>query len=140
MAKSASQVAQKWASRLGAATQAVKDGVQSVTVSPTSKAASQASAYLNGVQEAVSSGKWQRGLNRVSLADWQNAMLNKGVNRIATGATAAIPKMEQFQSQWLPYMDQLKAKLNSMPRGDKAANQARMNAAFEHNSNFRRQA
>lgn len=122
------QVAQAWANNLSAATQKITQGVQSVTVSPTQLAAQQSGAYLSGVQAAVSSGKWQNSLQAVSLSQWQQATITKGVPRIATGAQASVPKMTTFMQQLLPYVSQLQQSLQSTPRGSLEQNIARMNA------------
>lgn len=127
MAKDAAKVAADWAQKLAASTQKIKDGVMSVSESPTAKAARNPQGYLSGVQQAVADGSWQAGLQRVSLADWQQAMLNKGVNRVGTGATAAQPKFAQFMAKLLPFQEAAKRNLDSaMPRGDFSANQQRM--------------
>ena len=133
------QAAAKWAQRLGAATDAVKQGVQAVQVSPMEKAANRQDAYISGVTRAANSGKWARGLRRRTLGDWQQSMINKGLPRIASGAAASQPKMESFMQQWLPYEEQLKNKLASMPRGTLEQNKARMNAAVDWNAAFVRQ-
>jgi hypothetical protein len=126
MAKSASQVAQKWAQRLSNSTEAIKQGIQAVTVSPTEKAAAQSQRYLEGITRAVTTGKWQASLRAVSLDQWRRAILEKGVNRIATGAQAAIPKMEKFMQEFLPYVAGVQQELESMPRGDFEQNIQRM--------------
>jgi hypothetical protein len=135
--KNPQDVANKWAARLASATDAIRQGVQSVTVSPTQKAAQRTDSYLSGVQRAVTSGKYQRGLQRVSLADWQNAMLNKGLPRVASGAAAAKDKMTAFMSKFLPYVDGLQAKLANQPRGDLSQNIARMVTAVEYMAAFK---
>lgn len=126
--QNAQAVAQAWANNLSASTQKITQGVQAVTVSPTQQAAQQASAYLSGVQQAVSSNKWQNALMGVSLSQWQQATVTKGVPRIATGAQAAVPKMTAFMQQLLPYVNQLQQSLQATPRGSLEQNIARMNA------------
>lgn len=131
-------LAQKWARNIGAATESIKAGVNAVTVSPTEKAARAQDQYLLGVQRAVSDGKYAAGLRRVTLADWQQAMLNKGIPRVASGAMAAQPKMESFLSEFLPHVQAGQRMLESMPRGDIQQNIARAVAMIEHNAKFRR--
>lgn len=135
---SAQQLAQKWARNLGASTEAIKNGVAAVTTSPTAKAANRADAYVMGVQKAVADGKWQAGLRRVTLEDWKNSMLTKGVNRIGQGALAAQSKMESFLADFLPHVQSGVTALASMPRGDLAQNIQRAVFMMEHNSKFRR--
>lgn len=124
--KNPQAVADKWAAKLGAAGQQIKDGVEAVTTSPMVKAAAQVDRYVMGVQEAATSGKWQRGLQRVTLQDWKTAMTTKGLARITQGAVAAKPKMAAFMQKLLPYQENVVKQLESMPRGGLQENIARM--------------
>ncbi|HET6917654.1 MAG TPA: hypothetical protein VFH56_16325 [Acidimicrobiales bacterium] len=138
--KNAADVAKKWAQNLTGSTQSVQQGVQAVTTAPTALAAAQAQAFVTGVTNAVASGKWQAGLNRVSLQDWQNAMIQKGIPRIGPGATAAQGKFASFMSQLLPFQQSLSQQLAQMPRGDINANIQRMVFwATQMHQNFKRQ-
>lgn len=136
LAKSPQQVADKWATNLGGAATAIKDGVNGVTTAPTALAAAAEGRYISGVQAAVASGKWQAGLNRVSLQDWKDSMLQKGLARVGPGAAAAKGKFAAFMQQLLPYQQQLIASLP--PRGDLNANIQRMVAMAQGMHNFRR--
>lgn len=131
------QVAEKWARNAAQAGESVKAGVMAVTVNPAERAKAQSNAYLAGVQRALSSGKYERGLNRVTLEGWKQAMLNKGVPRIAQGVSEAKPKMAQFLARWLPHQQALKSKLQSMPRGDLEQNIQRAITAMRHNADFK---
>lgn len=135
--RNAADVARKWATRLGSASDSIRQGVQAVTVNPAERAAQRQDAYVSGVQRAVADGRYVRGLRRVTLQSWQEAMLNKGLPRVTSGATAAIPKMQAFLEKWLPHEEALKAKLAQMPRGDLQQNVQRMIAAVEHNASFK---
>lgn len=139
MAKSAQDVAKKWSRNLAGATESIRAGVEAVQESPTAAAARRQDAYIDGVQQAAASGKWSRGLQRVSKEAWQQATISKGLPRIAAGATTAQPKMESFMQQWLPYEAQLQNKLKAMPRGSLEQNKQRMLAAVDHNAAFKRQ-
>ena len=138
MGLSAQQIAEKWARNLGQSSESIKAGVNAVTVSPTERAAAREDAYIQGVQAAVASGKWKRGLQRVTVGDWRSAMLNKGVPRIGPGATQAIPKMQKFMSEFLPWLEEGQKKLSNMPRGSLQDNINRMIAQVEHNAAFQR--
>lgn len=138
MAMSASKVAEKWSRNLSQAGPSIVAGVQGVTESPTEKAAAAADRMVQGVQRAVADGKYQAGLRRVSLEDWKRATIDKGAARVASGAVAARPKMEQFMGEWLPYMEEGKRKLESMPRGSLEQNVQRMIAQVQHAAQFRR--
>lgn len=135
---SAQALAQKWAKNLGGSGESIRRGVEAVTVSPTQKAAARSDAYLAGVQRAVADGKYQAGLRRVTLQDWQQSMLQKGINRIASGANAAVGKMESFLSEFLPHVEAGQRMLESMPRGDLSSNIGRAVAMMEWNAKFKR--
>lgn len=129
---SAQQAADKWANNLSQATTSMTNGANAVTESPTAKAARRVDAQVAGVQRAAASGKTAAALNAVSVDQWRNAFVKKGIPRVATGATEAKPKMVTFMNFLLPVVQQGKAQLDqNMPRGDAAQNQARMNAWFQ---------
>lgn len=137
--KNPTEVAKKWQRNLAASTDSIRAGVQAVQEAPTEKAARRADAYLAGVQKSVSDGKWQAGLRRITLPMWQTAMLTKGIQRIASGATAAEPKMADFMAEFLPHMDQVVAGVNrDSPRGDIEQNIARAVAVMRGAASFRR--
>lgn len=127
--KTAAQVAQKWSANLQASTTSIQNGVNAVQTSPTQLAAQQQQAYLAGVQQAVSSGKWAAKLNAVSLSDWKSAMVNKGIPRIGQGAAAAQPKVQNVMNNLLPFIYDTRDSINaSNPRGSLQQNIARMTA------------
>lgn len=118
--------AAKWAQNLGAAGTAYTSGVQSVQTAPGQLAAAASDRYIAGVQANVN--KFKTNVGSVSLADWQNAAVSKGAPRLATGATAAQPKMATVLGQLFPFIEQVR---NSLPgRGDLEQNIAR-SAAFQ---------
>lgn len=134
MITDANAVAQKWATRLSGATQAITDGVNAVTQAPGAKAAAQADVWLAKLQ--ASRDKWVRNVSAVSLGQWQQAMTTKGVQRIASGATAAVPKMTAFMQQWLPYEQAGVQALASQPRGTIDQNIQRMVTMVRYNAQF----
>jgi len=112
---SPTQAANLYATNLGNSTERIRIGVESVTESPTAKAAKQKAKYIAGVTKAANDGTWERGLLRVTLQDWKDAFLSKGLDRIASGANAAIPKMEAFYSKLFPFQNNLLTKIDAMP-------------------------
>jgi hypothetical protein len=112
------------------------DGVNGVTEAPTAKAAQVLDRYLAGVTAAVSSGRMAQALNNVSLQDWKSAMLSKGKARIAQGVQAAQQKFTDFMTQWLPFEQQLQARIASMPKGTLADSQARAAFAISYNAGW----
>ncbi len=112
---SASQVAQKWGQRLQGASESIKQGVNNVTVSPTEKAAQAKDKYLQGVQQAAAEGRYEDGLRKVSLQDWQRAMTEKGVANLQNGVRAGVQNMEKFLREFLPYAQQVSDQVKAMP-------------------------
>lgn len=93
-------VAANWAQRLGASTQKITDGINSVQTAPGQAAARQKAVWAQNVASAQD--KWASRVASVTLSDWQQAAITKGVARIGPGATAAQPKMQAFMTQLLP--------------------------------------
>lgn len=125
MAKvTADQAASQWASRLAGSTERIKAGIQATTVSPGTAAARQKDVWATNV--AAAKDKYASRVAAVTLGDWQQAAIDKGLQRIPGGATAAQPKFQAFMSQLLPYQDSLKSSLGA--RGSLDQNIARMDA------------
>lgn len=128
------QVAQDWASRLAASGDKITQGVQSVTVAPGQAAARQADVWASNTQAAKA--KFTRNVAAVPLESWKSATIDKGVQRIATGAQAAQPKFADFMSQFLPHVERV---VSGLPkRGTFEQNIARMTANAKGMHDFRK--
>ena len=136
MAQDPSTVAQRWATRLSGATAEITAGVNAVQQAPGIAAARQKDVWVQNV--AAARDKWATRVASVTKEQWQTAMLNKGVPRIATGSQAAIPKMQDFLTQFLPYVERGAAQVNQMPRGTVEQGIARAVAQIRHNAAFKR--
>ena len=110
-----SQVAEKHARRLKGSIEDIRSGIQSVTESPTAKAAKKVDKYVAGVQQAAASGRWANRLNAVSLDDWKKAAVEKGLGRIAAGVDNAVAKTTAFYDQLLPFEASLQDQISKMP-------------------------
>lgn len=130
-----SENAQKWKTRLSAATPDIQAGIQRVTSAPGQAAARQKGAWQANVIAAAD--KWERNVSRVSLDQWKQAALD-GVNRVAQGATAKVGKMESFLTEFQPHLERTQAALAAMPRGNLEQNLARMLENARRNAQFKR--
>ena len=139
MAKSPQAVAQKWARNLGQSVESIRAGINAVTVSPTAEAVKAIDRYAAGTQRAVADGTLKRGLERVSLEEWREAAISKGLARIAAGAAQAEPKFESFMAEFLPVVENARKQLNNTrPRGDLEQNIARSSEMARMLSKFKR--
>ena len=115
--------AQKWATNLSGAGTTITNGVNAVTVAPGTLAAAQKAAYVQNT--AASADKFAANSQKVTLNEWQQATINKGVPRIAAGAQAAEPKMAAFLTKALPVINSIVKALP--PRGSLQQNLQRSN-------------
>lgn len=128
------QVAAEWAQRLAAATSKMQSGAQAVSIAPGQLAARNKAGYVAGV--TANQDKWASRTSSVPLATWQNDYITKGLPRVASGATAAQPKMAAFMGQLLPYIASGRGNLPA--RGGLDANIGRMTAWVRYMAQFRR--
>lgn len=124
--KTVADVVKKWSQNLSNAKGSIEAGVRAVTVAPTQIAAGKLDKYVRGVQAAVESGKMQRSLLGVSLISWQNAMVNKGLQRLANGVKEGESKVATFMQKFLPYAQQVSATIRQMPDDTESEREARM--------------
>ena len=126
--------AQKWARQVAGAAEAYRDGVNGVTTSPGESAVQGKQRYLDGVNRAFNDGSYERGLRSFSLEEWKQNTITKGATRLASGAQAALPKVQRFQEFWLPQMEELKRRIAGMGKGSLQDSQMRAAAAIAFNA------
>lgn len=103
------------------------EGVQSTTKDPVAAAIRAQGALVSNFNEAVSSGRWARGLQSVGKAGWQAAVQAKAQN-YSTGIAAGADNYQQAMTTWLPRIQQAAASVQAMPSGTLSQNLARANA------------
>lgn len=113
--KNPTQVAAKWAQRAQGATQALQDGINNVQTAPGALAAAKQDKMLQNLTAAITSGKWANNVSAVTLQQWKDSMLTKGVQRYGAGVSAAQPKMQAFMTKLLPFQANIQAQLAAMP-------------------------
>lgn len=130
----AQQASDKWVQRMQAATQAITDGVNGVTQAPGAAAAARADFWLSQTQAAKA--KYQQRVGAVTLQQWQTAMIQVGIPRVASGATANQQKMTDFLTKFLPYLATGVAKVKAMPKNNLTDSIARASAMIQHNAAY----
>lgn len=108
---------EKHARRLKASTEDIRKGIKRVSVAPGVLAAEQVEVLIANFTEAARSGKWSEKVAGVSLQEWQDSFLNKGVDRIAAGIDGAKEKTIKSAEKLLKNVDTVSEEVKRMPRG-----------------------
>jgi len=116
------EAAARWVSGMQGASARYTSGVQAVTVSPTAKAAQAVDTWANNV--ANSRDRFVRGLNKVSLADWQTAAA-AGAANLGTGAQRKQQKFLEATQTNFQNMASVVSQVDSMPKSTYADRRAR---------------
>lgn len=130
--------ARKLIDRARAAAPFIADQVRKVTVAPTEQAAQKVDKMRTNFLKSVDDGKVERGLRRVTLSDWQQAMINKGVPRITQGLEQAESKIVEFNREFYPHLDRVQAEVEAMPDTTLEDNIARAVHNIRRNAEFKR--
>ena len=83
--KSLDKISAKWAEVSQRSQGAYEDGVRNPRKDWAKNTAAAANAYASGVQAAVSSGRFAKGVTRAGTAKWQANAIEKGPGRWAEG-------------------------------------------------------
>jgi len=129
---------EKHARRLKGAIDDMRKGIEGVNISPTGKAATKVDKMRANIIASIDSGKWAAGLNRVTLDEWKSKMIDKGLNRVASGIDGAAAKTTAFASALLPHIDRGVDTIKKMPDTTLEDNINRMTTFIRHMSKFSR--
>lgn len=132
-----SSVVDKWVRNMSSAGETIKAGVQKMQQTPGVNAAAAADKYAQACAQAVADGSYSAGQMSYSLQSYKDAVIQKGLPRIAAGATAAKPKVTQFFQQLLPFTSQLSDQIRAMPNNGIEDSIARATAAIRGMANFK---
>lgn len=105
---------EKYTRRMKGATEDIKRGVERVREAPGAKAAAKQEKMRQGILDAIDSGKWKQRVSAVTVDEWRNHMLNKGLNRISAGVDAAADKLDTFYGQLFEHQDRVGATVDKM--------------------------
>lgn len=134
---SATDAAQKWATRTSSAGEDYRRGVEQTDKDPTALAIAAIPYARERWLQAVDSGRMANGLRRVGKAGWQQAVLSKGVNNFTAGVAAAQSKYAERIAPVLAYEANLQTRIASMPNGSAVDRRNRMLAWFDGMSQYR---
>lgn len=132
------QFTAKHAQNLKASVEYIRQGIARVSVAPTSQAADKRDKMLSRLTESVTSGKWERGLRKVSLEDWKKQTAEKGIGRIAGGIDGAKAKVTDFATQLLPHIERGQSSISSLPDMTLEDSITRMTTFVRHMAKFER--
>lgn len=104
---------EKQARRLKQSLADLEAGIRRVQTAPTQQAADKQQKWAQNT--AASAAKWARNTRAVSLEQWRDATLSKGIPRISGGIDAAAPKVIAMAERLLPAVDAAAAKARAMP-------------------------
>lgn len=119
MAKTASQVSQKYADRAGAASGDYVSGAQGTSKDQAAAGIAAATIYAQATQASIANGSYAKGLQRSGKAGWIAGITSKGGNRYGEGVSAAAPKYATESGKF----DAARSAASSAPRGIKGSPQ-----------------
>lgn len=106
---------EKHARNLKASLVDMRAGVERVTEAPGGLAAAKQDKMLANLTAKVTDGTWAARLRKVTLEEWREKMINKGLPRVSGGIDAASAKVTDFATQLLPAVDAAARKAQAMP-------------------------
>jgi hypothetical protein len=118
---------QRWKDSAATGQQRYTEGIQASQVDVVARAIAAQPKMLANVTQAVTSGRWARGLQARGTAGWKSAALAKA-NNYSTGIAAGGDNYSAAMQTWLPIIDSAAAQVHSMPNQSFADSVARMTA------------
>jgi len=131
------QYAEKQARNLKNSLPDIRAGIERVSTAPGVAAAAAQTRMKDNLNRSIDDGRWAAKVRGVTLEEWKNAALNKGVDRIAAGIDQAHDKQVQMAGRLLAAVDSSAAKSNAMPKGTIQDSIARMTAFVEDMHKFK---
>ena len=120
------EFAEKWNRRMKGSTQDMQRGIERVTEAPGVAAAKQSALMLQKLTESLTDGSWARAVAGVSLQEWKDSAIKKGLQRIAAGVDGSTGYVAEQAQKLLADVDAAVAEVSRTPRGDLETNINRM--------------
>ena len=132
-----SDTSSKWQSAMKSSVSRIQSGIDAVQESPMEKAVQAKDKMLAGVTAAVNDGRWEKGLQSVTLSDWKTKTKAKVASGLATGVDAAMPKRQKFDTWLHSTLNAVLPTVAAMPKMSMSDSLARVAAVMEHMHNNR---
>lgn len=126
MALDATAVAEKWATRTGAAGPDYEAGVMNTSKDPTQLAIAAGARYIANVQARYQDGTWANRLRAAGKTGWQNAVRDRGVTNFTNGVAKSKDKVAAAFAPLLSYIDSVQREVQAMPNTTDAERDQRM--------------
>ncbi|NMC33945.1 MAG: hypothetical protein GYA36_15995 [Veillonellaceae bacterium] len=97
--------ASRWKTGMNNASQTIQDGVNAVTEAPGQKAAAVADLWVQNTTNAKN--KWATNVASVTLSDWKNSMIKKGIPALTNAVALAEPKVKSAADKLIPNINSL---------------------------------
>jgi hypothetical protein len=117
--KTASQSAQKFVERAGAASGDYVSGAQQTSKDQASAAIAAKANYQAGLQASFTRGAYEKGLQASGKSGWLKGVTEKGANRFAEGVASGSSKYATNSGKY----DSARSAADSLPRGPKGSEQ-----------------
>jgi len=92
--------ADRWSNGMSNASQKIQSGIEAVTEAPGQKAAAAVELWFKRIQQ--SKDKFARNVAAVSLNDWKQAAIKKGIPAIQNSVSLAKPKVQKAAEKLIP--------------------------------------
>ena len=131
------QYAEKQARNLKNSLPDIRSGIERVSPAPGAAAAAAQTRMKDNLNKAIDDGRWAAKVRGVTLEEWKQAALTKGVDRIAQGIDQAHDKQVQMAGRLLAAVDASAQQVRTMPKGTISDSIARMTKFVEDMHKFK---
>lgn len=132
------QVAERWATEFGKSGDKYEKGVRETTVNPAQEAIKAKDRMLSNYTEAVTSGRWEDSMSKVTTGAWQTACIEKGKQAIAVAARLGVAKVAAAEREMAPIREGIIASLPGRGTIDQNLERSRLFGLQMHNSRRRK--
>lgn len=128
----------KWATNIKRSGLFIEAGVNRVDKSPGIAAAENMAKLKANLIKSLDDGSFEAALRNVGLAEWQKAMIEKGIPRINKGVDQAKEKTVAVLSKLYPFIESGQQKVEVMPKVTLDDSIARAETFIRHMAGFKK--